>query len=77
MKLFFIGYGVSAHRYREDTQYLYHRSTCWSMTALKKYHEKQGECSLDLVRHESAPPLAAESAAGKARPSVFRTKPWA
>jgi len=30
-----------------------------------------------LVRHESAPPLAAESAAGKARPSAFRTKPWA
>ena len=29
------------------------------------------------VRHESAPPLAAESAAGKARPSAFRTKPWA
>lgn len=25
------------------------------------------------VRHESAPPLAAESAAGKTRPSVFRT----
>ncbi|MEI6756150.1 MAG: hypothetical protein WCK80_04030 [bacterium] len=29
------------------------------------------------VRHESAPPLAAASAAGKARPSAFRTKPWA
>jgi len=25
------------------------------------------------VRHESAPPLAAESAAGKALPSAFRT----
>ncbi len=32
---------------------------------------------MDLVRHESAHPLAAESAAGKARPSAFRTKPWA
>ena len=29
------------------------------------------------VRHESAPPLAAASAAAKARPSAFRTKPWA
>ena len=26
------------------------------------------------VRHESAPPLAAESVTGKARPSAFRTK---
>jgi putative endonuclease len=29
------------------------------------------------VRHESAPPLVAESATGKARPSAFRTEPWA
>jgi len=56
---------------------MYHKPIRWSITALKNNYEKQGECSLDLVRHESAPPLAAESAAGKARPSVFRTKPWA
>jgi hypothetical protein len=29
------------------------------------------------VRHESAPPQVAESATGKARPSAFRTEPWA
>jgi hypothetical protein len=43
-------------------------------------HSFFGDLSLECwasVRHESAPLLAAERAAGKARPSAFRTKPWA
>ena len=42
------------------------------MTMRENYTELS-DLAVIPVRHESAPPLAAESAAGKTRPSIFRT----